>query len=50
MPIERGLSGGITIIGTLGSILGSAVIAITGYIFGIEKVIFIGNCNECSKN
>ncbi len=42
MPIERGLSGGITIIGTLGSILGSAVIAITGYIFGIEKVIFIG--------
>ena len=40
--IEAGLSGGITSIGTFGSLLGSMTIGAIGYSFGIDIIVFWG--------
>ena len=40
--IESGLSGGITYIGTFGSLLGSITIGVVGYTLGVNIIIFFG--------
>ena len=38
-PLQMGESGGITLVGTLGSFAGAIIIGITGYLFGISHII-----------
>ena len=38
-PLQMGESGGITLVGTLGSFAGATIIGITGYLFGISHIL-----------
>lgn len=37
-PVERGTSGGVTVLGTTGSLAGAATIGFTGFLFGISGI------------